>query len=73
MPFSGNSVGAAWVVVSAGEGGYKDRFCFCVLVSYIVTVFFLKYFVLWCFSSLRIIFNSKTGLTAVAFLLHLFL
>lgn len=36
-------------------------------------LFFFNYFVLWYFSSLRIIFNSKTGLTAVAFLFHFFL
>lgn len=44
-------------------------------VSYDVVYFFF-FFKLFCavvFSSLGIIFNSKTGLTAVAFLFHLFL
>jgi hypothetical protein len=44
---------------------------FFVLVSYVV--FLLFDFVLWYFSFLRIPFNGKTGLTAVAFLFHLFL
>lgn len=50
-------------------------FClFFFLVSCVVFFFFFfNYFVLWYFSSLGIIFNSKTGLTAVAFLFHLFL
>lgn len=44
------------------------------LVSYVVVYLKKKHhFVLWYFSSLGIIFNSKTGLTAVAFLFHLFL
>lgn len=46
------------------------------LVSYLSissSFSFLNYFVLWYFSSLGTIFNSKTGLTAVAFLSHLFL
>lgn len=59
--------------VATGTG-----FCFCFYGKlfdffFVFFFFFLSYFVLWYFSSLGIIFNSKTGLTAVAFLFHLFL
>ena len=56
-------------------GWLQGRFLY-FLVSYLSIPFsfsFLNYFVLWYFSSLGMIFNSKTGLTAVAFLFHLFL
>lgn len=51
-------------------------FCFCFfgkLCCRLLFFFFFNHVVLWYFSSLGIIFNSKTGLTAVAFFFHLFL
>lgn len=61
----GSKCGLAKVATGTG-------FCFCFLVSYLSSDFsFLSYFLLWYFSSLGIIFNRKTGLTAVAFLFHL--
>lgn len=57
--------------VVTGTGFFLSFFFFGKLCC--LFFFFLNYFVLWYFSSLGIIFNSKTGLTAVAFLFHLFL
>lgn len=56
--------------VVTGTGFFVFFLVGCVVFFFF---FFLNYFVLWYFSSLGIIFNSKTGLTAVAFLFHLFL